>query len=110
MIVIRSHGLDNPSSTPAVKFLEEAKCSLLLPKLAQVTLQWFSGTEPEMELMKIILACSPWLQEMAIVLDIPSSKEASILKALLSLPRASPLAEIKYSESSTEMKRYHLQF
>ncbi|KAJ4833843.1 hypothetical protein Tsubulata_015571 [Turnera subulata] len=107
----RSHGRDNPSSTPVVQFLEEAKCSLSLPKLSQAMLQWFSGTEPEMELLKIILACSPWLQEMAIVPDIPSLKgEGSILKALLCLPRASVLAEIKYSESMTEMRRYHLQF
>ncbi|KAJ4840629.1 hypothetical protein Tsubulata_023562 [Turnera subulata] len=108
--VTSSHGRDNPSSTPVVQLLEEAKCSLSLPKLSQAMLQWFSGTEPEMELMKIILACSPWLQEMAIVPDIPSRKEASILKTLLCLPRASPLAEIRYSDSRAEMKGYHLQF
>ena len=70
--------------------------NLPLNRLRKVEMHLLTGAEPEMQFVKLLLACSPALEKMKIVLkeDNPSTEELGILKKLIRFPRASPKAEL----------------
>ena len=71
-----------------------------LNRLREVHISLFSGSRPELEFIKLILANSPMLEKMHIE---PNSQESGkvlgMLKELLRFGRASPKAEIIYEDS-----------
>ncbi|RVW44636.1 F-box/FBD/LRR-repeat protein [Vitis vinifera] len=80
-----------------------------LKRLEEVELHFISGIGSEVELIKLVLANAPGLKKMKII---PSenllfhARGLEILKKLIQFPRASPKAEIKYSDSKSSRMRY----
>ncbi|XVF43340.1 hypothetical protein PTKIN_Ptkin02bG0032800 [Pterospermum kingtungense] len=70
-----------------------------LMKLRYVKMWMMAGVEPEMELIKLILAKSPSLEQMKITPDRRDffiEKKPKIVKDLIRFPRASKVAEVIY--------------
>ncbi|KAJ0837878.1 putative FBD domain, leucine-rich repeat domain superfamily, F-box-like domain superfamily [Helianthus annuus] len=66
--------------------------------LRSVVFRSFEGSESEVFLINYILACSPFLKEIAIHprVDLEHTKQMMFARKLLKLPRASPSAEIDF--------------
>lgn len=67
--------------------------------LHTLKLTWFTGSEPQMRFIKLLLACFPALKRVTIIgyKDfISGTKEFDIVKELLRFPRISGKAEIIY--------------
>ncbi|KAL7260869.1 hypothetical protein ACSBR1_006522 [Camellia fascicularis] len=84
---------------PVVEYLQAQDfTNLSLNQLRKVKMQHFSGFEPEMHFIKILLAHSTILKKMTILANQGTSdgKGFTILKELTRFPRASPKAEVIY--------------
>ncbi|KAJ9709502.1 hypothetical protein PVL29_001130 [Vitis rotundifolia] len=80
-----------------------------LKRLEEVELHFMSGIGSEVELIKLVLANAPGLKKMKIIPSenlLPHARGLEILKKLIQFPRASPKAEIKYSDSKSSRMRY----
>ncbi|KAI8023603.1 F-box/FBD/LRR-repeat protein [Camellia lanceoleosa] len=84
---------------PVVEYLQAQDfTNLSLNQLRKVKMQHFSGFEPEMHFVKILLAHSTILKKMTILANQGTydGKGFTILKELTRFPRASPKAEVIY--------------
>lgn len=91
--------LEAPSAIPIVlDFSEVYGCSdVTLNQLRKVNMQDVSGTKPELEFIKLLLAKSPKLDTMLIKLKSQNvADELRIVKELTRLRRASPQAEMNF--------------
>lgn len=80
-----------------------------LKRLEEVELHFISGIGSEVELIKLVLANAPGLKKMKIIPSenlLSHARGLEILKKLIQFPRASPKAEIKYSDSKSSRMRY----
>ncbi|KAH7834648.1 hypothetical protein Vadar_018224 [Vaccinium darrowii] len=73
---------------------------LLLNQLREVEIEHFSGAEPEMQFVKILLSHSTVLEKMVIwhVREISDQHGFAMVKGLTRFPRASPKAELVVKE------------
>ncbi|KAL0366310.1 UNVERIFIED_CONTAM: F-box/FBD/LRR-repeat protein [Sesamum radiatum] len=79
---------------------EQQKCKIPLSCLGKVKILKFSGDEPEMEFVKLILSATTILRKLEISSIHAGATEAGskMLKQLLSFQRASPRAEIIFKD------------
>lgn len=91
--------LGAPSAIPIVlDFSEVHGCSdVALNQLRKVDMENVSGTKPELEFIKLLLAKSPMLDTMLIKLNSQNvTDELRIVKELTRFRRASPQAEMNF--------------
>ncbi|KAF7123113.1 hypothetical protein RHSIM_Rhsim12G0069000 [Rhododendron simsii] len=96
---ITIYALPNKTSAiPIVQdFVEVHVCSdVSLNQLRKVDMKNVSGTKPELEFIKLLLAKSSMLETMLIKLNSEDVNELRIVKELTRFRRASPLAEMKF--------------
>ncbi|KAF7123226.1 hypothetical protein RHSIM_Rhsim12G0067600 [Rhododendron simsii] len=99
-----------PGATSAIPmdidFLEMHGCSdVSLNQLREVDMENVSGTKPELEFIKFLLAKSPMLDTMLIKLKSQSvADELQIVKELTRLRRASPQAEMNFGSRDVQVQ------